>query len=135
MSIKKNMYSIMISIFISCDIPGILIIQNNSGAKASYKMYVKKSYAKDVFDSGFQLDIDRSFELIELDDKEKVQYVYGLGMRWTNRRVKAFCSNLDSIKIVTKQDTLVISDQRELQKFFKKRRKYVSRNLVEIEIQ
>ena len=43
MSIKKNMYSIMISIFISCDIPGILIIQNNSGAKASYKMYVKKS--------------------------------------------------------------------------------------------
>ena len=122
MSIKKNMYSIMISIFISCDIPGILIIQNNSGAKASYKMYVKKSVTKDMYNSGFNHDVDRDFKL---EHKEQTRLTFGFGTRWTNRRVKAFCSNLDSIKIVTKQDTLVISDQRELQKFFKKRRKYV----------
>ena len=121
---KRIILLFVILLIVSCDVPGILILNNNSGAKAYYKMYLKSGANERI----------HNFELIELNDKQKIDLMFGLGKRWTNRRVVEFCSKIDSIKIITKHDTLTITAEKELQKYFKKRRKYLSRSIVEIEI-
>jgi hypothetical protein len=108
---------------VQCDIPGILILENNSGSMVYYTIY-------------FTEPIEEVNKLeVEINDKSKEELIFGFGNRWTEKRLKYFFSQIDSIEIITKKDTIIMQDKMEMYHYYKKRRKGIDNYIVKIKIE
>jgi len=114
---------ILMLLLVECDTPGILILENKSGSKAYYTLY-------------FNEPIEGVHKLeVEINDKSREELIFGFGNRWTKDRLNYFFSQIDSIEIITKNDTMIMKDKMEMYHYFKKRRKGIGNHIVKIKLE
>lgn len=98
----------LIFILQSCDVPGLLIINNEN------RNYFKST----MFSHNDQKDFT-----IELIKGKKHIKNFGFGHKWTDEIIHHYIVDIDSIQLITENDTLLLKDKVCMFNFFKKNRK------------
>ena len=84
---------------IGCDVPGIIRIENESGGNAIYITYQQEPNSSiDTVD-------------VEIADQSKKEIILGFGQRWTDDGIREYLSEIERIEIITKEETVVLSDK------------------------
>ncbi len=108
---------------LGCDVPGVLRVENNSSGNALYITYQEKPNG----------EIER-VEL-ELSKDARKEVMFGFGQHWTDERIREYFSQIKKIELITQSDTIIMSEKKEMYKYFRKRRKGLFKQLVKIKIE
>ena len=121
MRILINVIIIVFSIT-SCDVPGLIEIDNTSGEEVLFLMLKEE-----------QGELD-TIKLI-VPDEQKRKIILGFGTNWTDHGIKYFLSSVNSIQVSSSNDTLLMTNKKEMYTYFRERRKGVSKKKIEIKIE
>jgi len=106
----------------SCDVPGYLVVQNCTTNKAQYITYFKsQNNVKDTV-------------ILEIPVNETKGLLFGLGIGWNNENIRSYISRIDKLEIITRNDTTTLSDDDQLYRFFKRRRRGLFKQGMKIKV-
>ena len=120
---NKIIYIAILFCLMSCDVPGIIRIENTSGGDAIYITHQQESSTK--------VDSVR----VEIEDQAKKEIILGFGQHWTDDGIRGYLSQINKIQILTKNDTTTMSDKQEMYQYFRKRRKGLFKQILKIKIE
>lgn len=107
----------------SCDMPGSLEVRNSTSKKAQYIIYYKaQNGIKDTM-------------VTEIPVKESRVVMFGFGIRWNNKSIAYYVSNMDKLEIILENDTTILSSNDELIDYFKTGKKGFLKKHMKIEIE
>ena len=110
-------------VFTSCDVPGIIRLENESGGNATFITYQK--------DMNSKIDTVE----VEISDRAKEEIILGFGQRWTDDGIRRYLSEIEKIEVITEKETLVLSDKKKMYQYFRKRRKGLFKQILKIKIE
>ena len=123
MKLIYSYFCLLLSLY-SCDVPGIVTIKNASEGDVTYKYEVVSS-----------ADSTRVYTIeIPKEGSEKANIMFGFGQFWTDERIKEYVQEINSIEIISPQDSIQITDKDQMFEFFKKRRGGLFKNKIKIKV-
>ena len=111
---------ILLASLISCDVPGMIYVHNQSGDEASF--LIQKT------------DTLNNLSIARIADGKSSFFFFGFGQYWNNQRLMHFIDDVEFMEIRTSKDTIKISDHSDLYSFFKQRRGGIFNSKLEIGI-
>jgi len=105
-----------------CDIPGYLHVKNCTESDAYYLMY---SQADGISDT----------TRLKIPPDQTKGILFGFGQHWTNDRIEEYVSQIDKIEIVTVNDTIALTDKKDMIQYLQKRRKGLFKQTLKIRIE
>lgn len=125
--IIKIIVGILLLILNSCDIPGTLIIRNQTKGVVKFRSYNSISNTIDTL----------SINEITISNKEGENQhfiFFGFGQFWTDEKIKQYITDIKRIDILTSNDSITVEGEQNLYEFFKKKRKGIFKNEIRITI-
>lgn len=106
-----------------CDMPGYLDVKNSTDSNAYYLTYSESA------------DGVKDTVILDIPSNDTKGVVFGFGQHWTDEGIQDYLSQIEKIEIITIEDTITMTDNKELFKYFRKRRKGLFKQTLKIKIE
>lgn len=114
---------LVVTLFVSCDYPGLLELVNKTTDTIHITLY--------------RHEINNTIDTLKVvlpNKGQETAFWFGYGHSWNNKNIDDFITNIEKIELVTEKDTLIISDKDKMLNYLKSRRKGIYKNIIRIEL-
>lgn len=112
----------LITLFLGCDIPGKILIKNETQDDVMYRYYQKETDENALIDT----------VTIHVPALSEKNIILGFGSLWTESQLKSYVQKIQKIEIIKANDTIILKGEAEIYTYFKKRIKGIHKDEVEI---
>jgi len=112
----------LITLFLGCDIPGKILIKNETQNDIMYRYYQKEADENAAIDT----------VTIHVPALSEKYIMLGFGSLWTESQLKSYVQKIQKIELIKANDTIILKGEVEIYNYFKKRIKGIHKDEVEI---
>lgn len=119
---NKLLCYFLITLFLGCDIPGKILIKNETQDDVIYRYYTKETDENAAIDT----------VSIHVPASSEKYIMLGFGNLWTESKLKSYVQKIKKIELITANDTMILKGEAEIYNYFKKRIKGMHKDEVQI---
>ena len=120
---KQIIFFVTLFFLGGCDMPGYLDMKNCTESNAYYLTYSKS------------VDGVKDTVILDIPSNDTKGILFGFGQHWTDEGIQDYLSQIEKIEIITNEDTITMTDKKELFQYFRKRRKGLFKQTLKIKIE